>query len=421
MMTTTTRKQRKVVRQPPPPLPTWAELPFEVITEILLFLPVNSLLRFKSVSKAWRQLITDPDFAKLHHSRSIQSHPKHLLVLDRNGNGNNSKFSADLSKFDHVVVEIYSVRGIMQRHRCDKCSKRLVGEKYSNFLVGSSNGLICIFHQGKLALSNPSTRTHRMIPCLDLPSNYMLKVYVGFGYDPLSYDYKVMVIWCSFVESDLLTVHAVVYSLNSNSWREVPCPQSKVSRWSCFFGAEKLFFVNNAFHWLCVSVWGWTATIICFDIHNETYGEVPLPPTFGGDVRDLGVLRLARFEECLCAINQKENGVVDIWVMNGYGTWSKSYVMGVDGICRFDDVVCRIGTHEILLVDEDEGLVQYDTRDRSIHKVIPALSIKQTTIVQNIPTMLPINSNPSTKGKPPQEKAIDLAPFAFKSKFSVFN
>ncbi|GAB2277784.1 hypothetical protein Dimus_012488 [Dionaea muscipula] len=405
-MTTTTRKKGKVVWQPPTMA---AALPFEVITEILLWLPVNSLCRFKSVSKAWRQLITGPDFAKLHHSRSIQSHPKHLLVLDRNGNGNNSKFfSADLSKLDHVVVEIYSVRGIMQRHRCDKCSKRLVGEKYSNFLVGSSNGLICIFHQGKLALSNPSTRTHRMIPCLDLPSNYMLKVYVGFGYDLLSYDYKVMVIWCSFVEFHLMTLHAVVYSLNSNSWREVPCPQSKVSRLNCFFGAQKLVFVNNAWHWLCMSVRGWTATIICFDIHNETYGEVPLPPTLVGDGGDLGILRLARFEECLCAINhkEKEKGVVDIWVMNGYGMWSKSYVMGVDGICCFEDVVCRIGTHEILLVDEDEGLVQYDTRDRSIHKVIPALSIKQTTIVQNIPTMLPINNNPSTKGKPPQEKAI---------------
>ncbi|GAB2279851.1 hypothetical protein Dimus_014489 [Dionaea muscipula] len=402
MMSTTTRKNRKVLQQPPPA----TKLPFDVIMEILLFLPVNSLLRFKSVSKAWRQLITDPYFANLHHSRSIESHSKHLLVLSENEYETNSKFfffHADSSKLDNVVVERYSVRSFMHRHTCDTCSKRQGCRDH--FLVGSSNGLICVFHKGKFALSNPSTRTHRMISCLDLPSSSiynMPMVYLGFGYDPLSYDYKVLAISCRLANSYdlddwcLQTLQAMVYSLNSDSWREVSFPQSMMMMIP-FLGAERLVFVNNALYWLCKKA-TITITITCFDIHDETYSEVPWPPvTFRH-----GDLRLVSFEDNLCAINHKPyrgggGGVIDMWVMNQYEKmWTKSYVLqaeGGGGLCCLEDVVCRISEHKILLDELSEGLVQYDTSDKSMHKVvIPGLLINHQTItiVQSIPIMLPV-------------------------------
>jgi hypothetical protein len=44
-----------------------AELPEElVLDEILIRLPVKSLLRFKCVSKAWRTAISDPSFIRTH-------------------------------------------------------------------------------------------------------------------------------------------------------------------------------------------------------------------------------------------------------------------------------------------------------------------------------------------------------------------
>ncbi|GAB2277786.1 hypothetical protein Dimus_012490 [Dionaea muscipula] len=395
MMTTTTRKEGKLVWQQPPTMA--AALPFDVITEILLWLPVNSLLRFKSVSKAWQQLITDPDFAKLHHSRSIQSHSKFLLVLHQTQNGNNSAFfSGDLSKLDKLV-EICPVRGIMNDHSCDKCRKRREGPELSDFLVGSSKGLICVFHQGKFMLSNPSTQTHRMIPCLDMPSTYICRFYVGFGYDPLSYDYKVMVISWGFRNSRLQTLQAAVYSLNSNSWREVPCRRPMRTIMLDYFpSVSRLVFVNNALHWLLVKVSDQTTSITSFDIHDETYREVPLPPPMLGD---FGYLKLVSFEDCLCVLNLKSKNAVDVWVMNGYKTWWKSYF-----VSREDQIIRpRMGghEHEILVVDGWEGLVQYDTRDRSIIKIIPELSYRQTiTIVQSIPIMLSVKSNPSTKDKP---------------------
>ncbi|KAK3016185.1 hypothetical protein RJ639_007025 [Escallonia herrerae] len=45
-------------------------LPDDIAVNVLLILPVKSLLRFKCVSKSWRSLITDPLFVKQHLKRA---------------------------------------------------------------------------------------------------------------------------------------------------------------------------------------------------------------------------------------------------------------------------------------------------------------------------------------------------------------
>ena len=54
-------------------------IPHEVVTEILLRLPVTSLLRFRCVSKAWEHTISiDPFFH--HELRLHQEHHPCLLI-----------------------------------------------------------------------------------------------------------------------------------------------------------------------------------------------------------------------------------------------------------------------------------------------------------------------------------------------------
>ncbi|XP_014502889.1 F-box/kelch-repeat protein At3g23880-like [Vigna radiata var. radiata] len=45
--------------------------PDDLIIEILSWLPLKSVMRFKCVSKSWNSLIIDPYFVKLHRKRSI--------------------------------------------------------------------------------------------------------------------------------------------------------------------------------------------------------------------------------------------------------------------------------------------------------------------------------------------------------------
>ncbi|CAN6216065.1 unnamed protein product [Urochloa humidicola] len=73
-------------------------LPDDVIFDVLSWLPVRSLCRFRCVSKAWRALISDPAFAATQRSRAgavpllagvftaAEERRRELRVMDTNGN-----------------------------------------------------------------------------------------------------------------------------------------------------------------------------------------------------------------------------------------------------------------------------------------------------------------------------------------------
>uniref|UniRef100_A0A0E0L8F0 F-box domain-containing protein n=1 Tax=Oryza punctata TaxID=4537 RepID=A0A0E0L8F0_ORYPU len=61
-----------------------AGIPEDIAEQILLRLPVKSILRFRSVCKSWRAMVADPRFVRLqlHHSTTAARHrPPSMLVL----------------------------------------------------------------------------------------------------------------------------------------------------------------------------------------------------------------------------------------------------------------------------------------------------------------------------------------------------
>ncbi|OMP08780.1 hypothetical protein COLO4_06128 [Corchorus olitorius] len=56
-------------------------IPLDIITDILCRLPVEELLRFRSVSKPWCSLIDSPNFIKLHLSHSLKTQTNLSLIL----------------------------------------------------------------------------------------------------------------------------------------------------------------------------------------------------------------------------------------------------------------------------------------------------------------------------------------------------
>ncbi|XP_066167452.1 putative F-box/kelch-repeat protein At3g17280 [Oryza sativa Japonica Group] len=61
-----------------------AGIPEDIVEEILLRLPVKSILRFRSVCKSWRAMVADPRFVRLqlHHSTTAARHyPPSMLIL----------------------------------------------------------------------------------------------------------------------------------------------------------------------------------------------------------------------------------------------------------------------------------------------------------------------------------------------------
>uniref|UniRef100_A0A0D9WMC3 F-box domain-containing protein n=1 Tax=Leersia perrieri TaxID=77586 RepID=A0A0D9WMC3_9ORYZ len=54
-------------------------IPEEIVEQILLRLPVKSIVRFRSVCKSWQSMIADPRFTRLH----LQFHQSTTSMLLR--------------------------------------------------------------------------------------------------------------------------------------------------------------------------------------------------------------------------------------------------------------------------------------------------------------------------------------------------
>ncbi|KAK7245775.1 hypothetical protein RIF29_40624 [Crotalaria pallida] len=61
------------------PFPT---LPYELNTEIISRLPVKILMQFKCINKPWKTLISDPQFARKHLSKSCQELSQPVYGID---------------------------------------------------------------------------------------------------------------------------------------------------------------------------------------------------------------------------------------------------------------------------------------------------------------------------------------------------
>ncbi|KAE7995675.1 hypothetical protein FH972_000446 [Carpinus fangiana] len=138
------------------------ELPEDLVTLILLWLPVVSLLRFKCVCKSWYALITQQNFVR-----------KHLL------HNKNSNTHLLLNTFNKTM-EDYVVYMISYEELQISLTQPLPppffgnGEKFCISVVGSCNGLVCLhekrFHNTlKVVIWNPTTKETKVVPKSNLP------------------------------------------------------------------------------------------------------------------------------------------------------------------------------------------------------------------------------------------------------------
>nr|POF06191.1 f-box/kelch-repeat protein [Quercus suber] len=129
------------------------------------------------------------------------------------------------------------------------------------FIVGISNGLVCMVDDTPSntpydivpILWNPSIHKSVFLPSpgVRFPSSYEPMEYLGFGYDPITDDYKVVRLvylhgWDerSFQGEEPSVVQ--IYSLRTNAWRTIPGPGHRY-----IIKEQSLsVFVNGSVHWL---------------------------------------------------------------------------------------------------------------------------------------------------------------------------
>jgi F-box interacting protein len=287
-----------------------ADIPSDLFPEILSRLPVEPLLRFRSISKSLKSIIDSHNFTNLH----LKNSNNFYLILNHN---------TDLYQLDFPNLTAAAILPLKHPFK-----------EYLS-LLGSCNGLIYISDDEyePAALWNPIIRKHQYIPylTLDHPYGRNQRVFHGFGFDPFTDDYKLIKIFsCIDMINRILNSHVRLFSSKTNSWKVLPH-----MLFAAFSAPGPGVLVGHSLHWVVVRIPTQKCVrsvfIVAFNLSQEIFNEVPLPDQIPFSEVTIDVSLLG---ECLCmtvryqTINKVHT--VDIWVMKEYGfrdSWCKLFTL----------------------------------------------------------------------------------------------
>ncbi|KAK1398925.1 hypothetical protein POM88_008788 [Heracleum sosnowskyi] len=295
-------------------------LPEAVLIEILSKLPVKTLLLCKSVCKSWLNIISSSYFVQCHvHRAIIASRNNPTLLAIQNPVGDMAFAMSTLDLVIHqpqwrskaVVDGNGRVDRLVMPHLFAYCR-----------VVGSYNGIICLSNRfgNVVYLWNPSIRKCRKIP---IPGDLLIiksPIKIGFGYDSISNDYKVLRI--VFGEKDDIVPVVRVYSANADLWREFRAPILK--SWKFASHLQTKIVVNGVLYF------DGGDELISFDLHREILGLVPFPSCI---FRKMS--HVLDFEDSVAVVFESfDDGLgVDLWTLSDVSrqvSWTKKISIDPD-------------------------------------------------------------------------------------------
>ncbi|KAI3957788.1 hypothetical protein MKX01_007619 [Papaver californicum] len=291
----------------------------DILALILWRLPVKSLFVFKSVSKRWYSLISDPIFIKGHFLEiSSRSNPGLFL--------HNRLSGPDTPEFEFVSLNESSPRPLHFLAR--------LNDPLGIRINQSCNGLLsCSSYRGTYAdpyyICNPYTRQYRPIFCGSLgeEQGFISLCSVNLAFDVLkSPHYKVVCIWLlkKVTKSDVKFYHQIeIYSSETASWKLL----------GNIFPANDIFhkigvFWNGSLHWIDPSRQG---NSFYFNVDLELLMGMPkLPPSYDNDE-----MLFKYFGECrghlhLIQVHASRTKFEILEMMTDYQGWNIRYAVNIN-------------------------------------------------------------------------------------------
>ncbi|KEH29058.1 putative F-box domain, galactose oxidase/kelch, beta-propeller, F-box associated interaction [Medicago truncatula] len=314
-------------------------LPHELIIQILMRLPVKSLICFKCVCKSWFSLISDPHFANSHFQHTSATHTRRFLCI--------SPLSHEIRSIDPEAF-LNDDPGSQNRNF-------LFSESYFPVEIrGSCRGFILLYQPPNIYVWNPSTGFKKQIPVSPFDSKLLASCH-GFGYDQSRDDYLVVVF--SHVSS-----HLEVFSFRDNMWKEIDCihfPYVLIVVPS----QGKGFLFNGVIHWLAYRRDLDLDVIVALDLMEKKTFEMPVPSDF--DHRFL--YNMWVFGEFLSLWAQDyDNDTIVIWVMKEYkmhSFWTKTLVLPLHRIPgHYFHPIHSTKNGDIIGRSHDTRLVKYNDK-----------------------------------------------------------
>ncbi|KAL3642414.1 hypothetical protein CASFOL_013229 [Castilleja foliolosa] len=223
-------------------------LPEELMLCILSRLPVKTIVRFKSVCKPWFHLFSTPEFKKMHQAQ-FSSDPKNQSII-----------AQSFKKFYIINIESGKKRPLDHPFAH--------AQTIYSYTVGCCNGLVCILKGQEIVLWNPVMKLSKTFPLKDCGPNKMVSL--GFGYDAIGDDFKVVMIVTSRDGDPIKFTSAEIYSANSDSWITID-----VGFHFSWRQAINDLIVNGNPYW--VARIDGNETLLCFDVLELVFKFVPRP------------------------------------------------------------------------------------------------------------------------------------------------
>ncbi|KQK04973.1 F-box protein At5g49610 isoform X1 [Brachypodium distachyon] len=330
-------------------------LPDDLILEVLLRLPVKSILRFRAVCRSWAALFSSKDFLSLYMatSKPVPAPPKLLVVSPTARLDSTAVYSCSPScprydlLFNFDCVGHDSVEVVMPKPCCGL-----------NLLHDADLPAFFVF--------NAATRAVQRLPPYSFRGRQSS---AGLGFDARTREYKVVrLILGYFPDND--STKCEVYTPGADCWR--PAAGGLPFSWTQFAASAVTHsemnkippvFANGFLHWLinpCLTVRRPRAAVITFSVAEETFGCVRSPPFWTSEVHLLSWSQsegehLVEMENQLCIVRDLRNRIplrstLEIWRLLDYssGDWSLMHRIDLFGhverILREPQVVRVIGS-----------------------------------------------------------------------------
>ncbi|KAF7831467.1 F-box protein interaction domain protein [Senna tora] len=339
--------------------PSFADLPSPITTNILLRLPITSILICKCVCKSWHTIISDPHFAKLHFKNAptdvvIRTNDKkrvsrtlHLLqfqpenfrgrsecicnnICEPNCQGHTkleAKFKLPLRDAKMVLDKMLEAKTGGRKRSYIACKPR--DDKFA--VVNSCKGLLCLcdpMHRDPLVVCNPITGEFIRLP----ETRKILRGTCdsGFGYHEKTREFKVIRVYDNYAQDPANAKKwlsngrvAEMLTLGNGTWKSV----------GVGIVPSDLRFptsVNGALHWLCPFSAGTEKLIVRFSFELERFETFPCP-LCQDNIHGVSELRNISMGELegrlyLCGIFDYDH--INLWLMKKYGvrdSWTMVY------------------------------------------------------------------------------------------------
>lgn len=316
-------------------------------------LDAKTLTRLKPVCKPWLALVTSPSFIKQHLNHTL-SHPQ-----------NESLIVHTLSDDYEDVVTVFRIDAI------ENPVTQALNFPQTFFkmeLVGSISGLVCLCDRSlgfMIVIWNPATRECKMVPFPD-KERHADKVFVGFGYDSVEDDFRVVCVFRVKLKERCLS-RFYVYSCNRERWREI-----------------KLEFPRDMPHmWCVVTVMGnpyWMGftiedgdesngkeVCVAFDVKNEVFRFLDLPKYESNSGTSACLVNYKdMLADMMFSPGSEPNKLVDVFVLDDKsGVWSKIYTVGPIPL-EVQRVLHSFRNGEIIVEDYDAKLFLYDPKSKAV-------------------------------------------------------